>query len=159
MKRNIMATIEFSRGSITVNILEKLPNNIVELYTSQGSPKDADAFLSRSMKEVNELIGGNIKDVVVVVEPSETVDGKVFLTKESISIASDVVSKKDVDNLIKLTKQKHSKPNKEIILIQPISFDVEGVVRKNYLKAPLFKQGEKLHASMAVTEINSEVVN
>lgn len=159
MKRNIMATIEFSRGSITVNILEKLPNNIVELYTSQGSPKDADAFLSKSMKEVNNLIGGDIHDVVVVVEPSETVDGRIFLTKETISIASDTVSKKDVDNLIKLTKQKHSKVDKEIILIQPLSFDVEGIERKNYLKAPLFKQGEKLHATMAITEINSEVVN
>lgn len=158
MKRNILTTIEFSKGFITINVLEKLPNNIVEIYTSQGPVLKANTFLTTSMEEINNIIGGTIQDVVVVVEPSEKVDGKIFLAKESISIASDTVSNKDIENLIKLTKQKYKKSNKEIILVQPVSFDVEGMVRKNYFKAPLYKKGEKLSATMAITEINSEIV-
>lgn len=158
MKRNILTTIEFSKGSITINVVEKLPNNIIEIYTAKDKVAKAGAFLTKSIKEINEIINGNIYDVVVVVEPSERVDSKIFLAKEQISIASDTVSNKDIENLIKLTKQKYTKSNKEIILIQPLSFDVEGTVRKNYLKAPLFKTGEKLSATMAVTEISSEVV-
>lgn len=158
MKRNILTTIEFSKGSITINVVEKLPNDIIEIYTAKDKVAKAGAFLTKSIKEINEIINGNIYDVVVVVEPSERVDSKIFLAKEQISIASDTVSNKDIENLIKLTKQKYTKSNKEIILIQPLSFDVEGTVRKNYLKAPLFKTGEKLSATMAVTEISSEVV-
>lgn len=156
MKRDIVTTIEFSNGYVAINVLEKLSTNTVEIFASKGKIANAHSFLTASLKEVEQRLGARITESVVVIDPMVNIDAKIELVKESIRIAGDVVSRKDVDNLLQLTQTKHKQTNREIILVQPLQFEVQDSVRKKYLKAPIYKAGELLFATMAVTSIASE---
>lgn len=159
MKRNIVTTIEFSTGQIKMQVIEILSNNVVEIFSSSSPLKKSFAFLSESIDKVNKLIGGKIKDAIAIVSPSKKVNEKITLVKESLRIADDFVTKKDIDNLIELTKHKHTSETCETILVQPLQFEVKGELVKKYSSAPIHKKGETIAATMAITTIDPSVVN
>lgn len=157
LRRNIITTIEFAKGKIGINTVEKLSANTVELFSAYDDVKNANAFLKKSIKEIEALIKGIIKDVFIIVEPSKTVDAKTKIVSEKVVVKSDYITKRDIDNLLELTAQKNYDPEREIILIQPLQYTVEGTEVKEYSVAPLNKQGAYLAANLAVTTINPEV--
>lgn len=157
MKRNIVATIAFSAGVVNLTVLEKLSTNIVEIFNASGEIKYANSFLSKSLKEVEKSIGAKLSSVGVVIEPSKQVDAKIDLYRESIQIAGDSVSQKDIDNVVELTKRKYQVgASRKVILVQPLKYDVQDLITKSYSEAPIHKKGNTLSVSSAITSISLE---
>ena len=156
MKRNIITTIFFSSGQVTINVLERLQNNVIEIFNDVSSIKRVNSFIESSLSHIEKLIGGNISKATFVIEPSIKVGQKISLRKDSISINGATVAKIDIDNLINLVKQDFDKNERKTILVQPLKFDVQDVMTKSYSRAPIHKRGSKLTMTSSVTTISEE---
>ena len=158
MQRNIITTISLSKGKVSITALEKLSTNVVELFNDESTTDKINIFLEKSISHIEKLISGNITKVSFIIEPSETVDAKIELTKETINIVGSSVSKVDIDNALKLAESKFTKhTSKTIIQIQPIKFEVYDLMKKSYSSAPIHKKGDKMSVLSAITTISTSV--
>ncbi len=156
MKRNIIATIKFAPGKIGLTVLEKLSTNTVEIFNVSSDARKVHQFLQRELQNVEQIIGGKLIDVTVVVEPTAKTEAKIKLHKESIQVVGHTVSRQDIDNILQLTKNKIESENRKVILVHPVRFDVHDVLTKSYSRAPIHKKGNTLYATSAVTIISAE---
>ena len=155
MKRNIITTLELKEGTITINVLEKLANNNIKIFEASDKFLNAHTFLKESLTKINDILKGKIRDIFIIIEPSKKVAAKTKLVSNKIQVASNNISESDIDYLIISTKEKFKKNGKEVILVHPLQFVVDGVVRKIYNQAPINIKGDYLSSTMAITYINS----
>ncbi|MCK5945863.1 MAG: hypothetical protein KAG04_01185 [Mycoplasmataceae bacterium] len=156
MKRNIITTINFEIGQVSVTVLEKLSTNTVELFNVSSGTERTHAFLERTFKEINVVIGGKLTDVTVVIAPTAKTNANVAIHQEEIQLAGNEVAELDIHNILKLTKRRYENVDQKVILVQPIKFDVFDVMLKSYDKAPIHKKGDKLIVTSSVTTISTD---
>ncbi|NQZ65679.1 MAG: hypothetical protein HRT99_00490 [Mycoplasmatales bacterium] len=144
---------------MSIAVIEKLATNVVEIFSNKSSISKSDSFIKASLNHVEKLIGGKVKKVTFVIEPSMKVDQKIFLSREMIKIAGTTVSQIDVENLLELIQQKNNVNGRNVISVQPIKFDVFDIMTKSYLKAPIHKTGKSLTITSAITTISKETYN
>ena len=156
MQRNIITTITFKYGKVEISVLEKLMSNTVKIYNDSTTIDKIHTFIPSSISHVEKIIGGRISKAAFVIEPSDKIGHKISLTKETIQILGESVSKQDVTNLLEIVKAKHDNGTSKTILVQPLKFEVTDVMTKSYSQAPIYKKGDTLSVVTAVTTINSQ---
>lgn len=156
MHRNIVTTITFSYGRVEMSVLEKLPNNTVEIFYNSTDINRASTFIPSSISHVEKLIGGRVKDATFVIEPSNKVGASIELSKETIKVVGDSITKQDVTNLLEIVKANNESESRRTILVQPLKFEVSDVMTKSYTQAPINKVGDKLSVVSAITTISKE---
>ncbi|MCP4336658.1 MAG: hypothetical protein GY679_02275 [Mycoplasma sp.] len=160
MKRNLITTIKLSKNFIKIVCLEKISTNLVEIFNNTLwtiKPLEQSSFIKKSISEINEKIAGEIKSVIAIVESNKKTNLEVNIIDKKINLASSHVTKTDVENLIALAKKTSTIEGKEIILSQPIKFNLMDVTTKTYNKAPLNKKGHELGIRIAISTIASDV--
>lgn len=156
VKRNIVSAIKFGSGKVTFTAIEQLSTTKVEIYNNVSPISRVSTFLEKSIKEVEARIGGKLTDVSIVIEPSKQTNAKITPYKKEMVIPGTSVSKKDIDNVLELTKKKFETEDNRVILVQPIIFSVFDVMTKSYSEAPIGKKGSKLTVTSMVTTISQE---
>ena len=159
MERNITTTISLKKGMVYINTLEKLSINNVEIFNDSAKLDKAPRFIKTSMSHIESIIGGNVRKVNFVLEPSNAVSQTITLDKTSIEIVGNAVSKQDIENLIILVKNKYDNIDGNVISVQPLRFDVHDIMTKSYVSAPIHKKGNKLFMISSVTTISDEAYN
>lgn len=159
MRRNIIATVKFGSSTISLTLLEKVANSVVELYNKEEVVAEAERFLHDALNEVRGLIGGALHSAGVVIEPSLKVNAQTTLTKEVVALPNGQVQSQDIEAIISQTQTKFASPESVLTLVQPLKFDVtsESGETKTYAKAPLAKSGVQLTLTSAATSISKEV--
>lgn len=154
MKRNIITTIAFATGKVSISVLEKLPHNTVEIFNDSSDISKVNTFIETSLSHVEKLIGGKVSKATFVIEPSLAVANEINLRKDSIKIAGETVAKIDIENLIQLITKNNNSEDRRTILVQPLKFEVKDVMTKSYSRAPIHKPGNTLSVTSAVTTIS-----
>ncbi len=157
MNRKIFNTISFSKGLIHFSSIEKINSNKIEIFNKKNDIKNAKNFLLSSVKEIEKNLNIKIKNVSIVLEPSKKVNSKIKLDYSGIKIIDNIVSKKDLDNLLKIVEKKFNNKKEKVILIHPFEFEVKDLITKKYSKAPYFKKGNELKIKSIITTINIKV--
>ncbi len=157
MKRNIATTIQFTKKNIFFTVIETISTKQVEIFCSKGEKSDASSFIKEAALEAGAIVGFKISNVSVVVNSAANIEEKIKPYMHTIDIAGNNVSKKDVDNVISLSKINFESKERRVTLVQPVKFEVFDVLWKSYDKAPISKKGSKLKITSVVTTINAKI--
>ncbi len=161
MQRNLITNVKISKGAIQVICIERISTELVEIFNNTkwtSNPLEQTHFIKDSITKINKAIGGKIKSVVAIVESNNKTNMEIKMMVKEITLASPFVTQDDINNVIKLAEAQYQNANQDIILVQPIRYEVSGIERKSYNKAPINKKGRKLKVKVAISSI-SHVIN
>lgn len=157
MKRNIITTITFSNKKISISAIEKLENNIVEIFNANSEITKKHTFISSSILHIEKIIGGKISKATFVIEPNEKVQSNIKLSKDEFPILGNSVTKIDIENSLNIIKNKNTSEDRRVTLVQPIEFRVTDTMTKSYSSAPIHKPGNLLTIISTITTISKNV--
>ncbi len=160
MQRNLITNIKFSKGSIQVICIETISTNLIEIFNETkwtSKPFEQTRFIKESISKIDKLIGGKVKSVVATVESNKKTNLEIKMFNKEIAIASSFVTQDDINNVIKLAEAQYQNNEQEIILVQPVRYELSGIEKKTYDKAPLNKKGRNLKVQVAISSISNVV--
>ncbi|CAM9098165.1 hypothetical protein MYMA111404_00460 [Mycoplasma marinum] len=160
MQRNLVTNVKISRGAIQVVCIERISTELVEIFNDTkwtSNPLEQTRFIKESVARINKVIGGKIKSVIAIVESNKKTNLEIKMLVKEITIASSFVSQSDINNVIKLAEAQYQPKDQSIILVQPVRYEVSGIERKSYNKAPINKRGDKLKVKIAISSISQIV--
>ena len=157
MERNISGVIRFVDRHIHISVTEKLATSKVGIFNDSDNISNAFSFLEKSLQLIERRIGACLKDFIVIIDNSPRVKSKIDIVQEKIKLADYKVTKRDVKNIIELTRQKFINEKRSVTLVQPLKFKVVGNEVKKYSVAPIGKVGSLLEITFAVTTISSDI--
>ena len=160
MKRNIIVSVKFEDKTMIVNAVEKLDKQIVEIYSTQSAQlKDSDKliFVKESLKHIEKLIAGKIKEVTVIIDDIKSFNSKITISKSRVNLPSGKVSREKISTLINQVESEFSDEGQQLISTVPLKFEVHsGDEIKTYISAPIDKEGLALECSAVVTSISTK---
>ncbi|RTZ68090.1 MAG: hypothetical protein DSZ21_02510 [Tenericutes bacterium] len=157
MERNISGVIRFVGNKINISVIEKLSTSIVGIFDASTNISESHTFIERSLQLIERKIGARLKVFTIIIEDNESIESRIEIAKKGIQLADYKVTRRDIDNVIELTKQEFLSEKRRVTLIQPVKFTVVGEVLKNYSVAPIDRIGNELEITFAVTTISSDV--
>lgn len=155
VKRSIVTSIVITKEVIKLVIIEKLATSNVEVFYSETNIENHKTFIKENLLKVKDMVGAKINNVSIIIEPFSDIEEKIQIVRETIKVPGQIVQRQDIQNLVTITKEKYQSESRNVILVQPISFEVHDVITKTYNRAPIHKKGHALTMLLAITSISA----
>ena len=155
---HVYSSIDIGSDTIKIVVCELYKNHLNLLAATSSpargikkglivDPKEAQASIAEAFKDVEDMLGIEIKKVIASV-PSYQAEYKII--KGETTVVGDTITSKDMNNAYKIGIKQALNPNNEFVTVIPIDFKIND---KTVMKDPKDFPGDKLmgRAMMVMT--------
>ena len=155
---HVYSSIDIGSDTIKIVVCELYKNHLNLLAATSSpargikkglivDPKEAQASIAEAFKDVEDMLGIEIKKVIASV-PSYQAEYKII--KGETTVIGDTITSKDMNNAYKIGIKQALNPNNEFVTVIPIDFKIND---KTVMKDPKDFPGDKLmgRAMMVMT--------